>query len=202
MGDQHRGSPLEVAQADLTGGCQHLLAPGDLACQHGSDEHRGGLLRRQFGCAHPLDLRGDQRAHEAQEAGVRRPPRPHPQPADLDVGDAQLDRRDALGVAEQRTLVGRRARGDRQRLAAAIEHDHARVEHPRRGAHDGGQPRPGLHRRGDLVEGREVHCARARRVAIRSDPRSRSRRRLRAGRSPSSLRARRTRARRRRTARE
>ena len=41
--------------------------------------------------------------------------------ADLGVADAQRDRLDAGSVAEQRLLVGRRARRDRERLAAAID---------------------------------------------------------------------------------
>ena len=37
----------------------------------------------------------------------------------VDVGDAQLDRRDALAVEQQRLLVRRRARGHGKRLSAA-----------------------------------------------------------------------------------
>ena len=73
--------------------------------------------------------------------GLRRAARAQPQLADVGVADAQLDRLDAVGVAEQRLLVGRRARGDGERLAAAVEHDDARVERARGGAHDRRQAR-------------------------------------------------------------
>ena len=45
----------------------------------------------------------------------------NPKPADLDVRHAQLDPLDAIGLGEERLLVGRRACGDRQRLPAAVE---------------------------------------------------------------------------------
>ena len=47
---------------------------------------------------------------------VRAAARANAQPADLGVRDPQLDGLDAVGLAEQRLLVGRRAGGDREGL--------------------------------------------------------------------------------------
>ena len=99
-------------------------------------------------------------------AGARA--RAQAQRADVDVADAQLDALHAGGAREQRLLVRGRARRDGERLARAVEHDDARVEHARGGAHDGGQPGPGLDGRSDLVEGGEVQRVRHERTTIRS----------------------------------
>ena len=54
--DQDRGTTLEVAQAHLARGGEHLLAATDLARQNRGDEHRRRLLRRQLGRADAFDL--------------------------------------------------------------------------------------------------------------------------------------------------
>ena len=79
-----------------------------------------------------------------------------PQPADDRVADPQLVRRDAGGVGHQRPLVGRRARGDREHGARAVDQHERGVERARGGADDLGQPEPGLDRVGDRGERIEV----------------------------------------------
>ena len=71
--------------------------------------------RRARGRADALDLGGDERRDEPQDRRRGRGvgARPQPQLADRLVGDAQLDGlARPSAVAEQRPLVGRRARGD------------------------------------------------------------------------------------------
>ena len=77
------------------------------------------------------------------------------QPADDRVADAQLVGADAGRVGHQRALVRRRARGDRQHGAGAVDQDERGVERARRGAHHLGQPVARFDRvrdRGERVE--------------------------------------------------
>ena len=102
--------------------------------EHRALEARRGLLGGALGRAHALDLGGDQRRHEPQQrpvggrargsasaAGRRSPRRPC---SSIVV--------DVVGVAHQRALVGRRARGDREHGRGAVDQDQARVERARR----------------------------------------------------------------------
>ena len=115
-----------------------------------------GLLRGARRRADALDLGGDERRHEPDKRRARLRASAHPQLADRLVGDAQLDRVDAGGAVEQRALVGRRARGDGQDRAGAIEQDEARLEHPRGGADDIGQSGARFDRLRDGVQSSKI----------------------------------------------
>ena len=47
---------LRVADADVTGGGEDVVAPGQLAAEQRRDEAGGGLLRSELGRPHALDL--------------------------------------------------------------------------------------------------------------------------------------------------
>ena len=91
----------------------------------------------------------------------------HPQLADRGLGDLELDRRDVVGVAHQRALVGGRARGDGEHRRRAVDQDQAGVERAGGGAEDLGQAGAGLDRVGDRRERAEVGArARPRAAAL------------------------------------
>ncbi len=85
------------------------------ACRNSAAAPSEAMLRS----AHALHLGGDQRhqqpAHQRRGLGAGA----HVQRADHRVGDPQRDRADPVPARQQRTLVGRRARGDRERPARA-----------------------------------------------------------------------------------
>ena len=85
--------------------------------------------------------------------------------ADDRVGDAQLDALDAFRLAQQRALLGGRARGDREHDARAVDQDEARVERARGGAHDLRQAGAGGDRFRDRLERPQVR--RRRRLVAR-----------------------------------
>ena len=119
-------------------------------------ELRRRRLGRALGTAHPLDLGRDEGGDEAQQRRIDSCPPPfataQPQLPDGRVGDAQLDPLDALGLAQQRPLLGRRARGHREHDARAVDQHEARVERPRGRAHDLRQAGAGRDRLGDRLE--------------------------------------------------
>ena len=134
--------------------------------EHGVQELGRGRLGGALRAAHALDLGGDQRRDEPQQRRVRRAFAPaQPQLADDRVGDAQLDALDAVRLAQQRALLGGRARGDGEHDARAVDQHEARVERPRGGAHDLRQAGAGRDRLGDRLERPQVR--RRRRLVAR-----------------------------------
>ena len=164
--DDHRGSRADV-HAQLGRARDDVVAVGHLAPQHRAQVLGLRRLGGALGRPHALDLGRDQRRHHAQQRR-RRIARPAAQPqiADHRVADPQLVRDDALGVGGERALVGRRARGDGQHRARAVDQHERRAERPRRRPHHLRQPEPGLHGIGDL--GQRVK-ARSRRLGPDGD---------------------------------
>ena len=146
-GGEHAGAPVvvggrEVVRADdddraalgevgaeLGGAGEDVAAVGDLALQQRGEERGLRGLRRAVGRAQALDLRRDHRRRDPQHRGGRpAAARAHAQAADHRVTHAQLVRLDAVGVAHELALVRRRARGDREHGARAVDQDERRVE--------------------------------------------------------------------------
>jgi hypothetical protein len=154
--------PALQVQPEGGGPGEQRVAVGQLARQDVADERcrrgLGGALRR----ADALDLRGDERGDQAQQAAARRVLRagPHPQGSHRRVGDPQLDRLDAARVGQQRLLVGRRQRGHGQHGARPVLQDQARVEGARGGADDLRQARARRHGLRDVVQRPEVEPGR------------------------------------------
>jgi len=82
--------------------------------------------------------------------------RTHPELAHRRLGDPQLDGPHPLATAHQRALICRRASGDREHCARAIDQNQAGVEGSRRCAEDLGQSRSGLDCVGYRLEGTKV----------------------------------------------
>jgi hypothetical protein len=119
-----------------------------------------GRLRGAFRRPHALDLRGDQGRHEPQQRALRGVvARAHPQLADHGLGDSQLDRRDVVGAAHQRALIGGRASGDGEHGTGPIDQDQTRVERAGGGPEDLGQAGTRLNGVGDRGERPEVRRA-------------------------------------------
>ena len=153
----HDGRAALEVQPDLGGPRRDLGPVGERPVEDPAHE---GLLRRgrrALRRAQALDLRGDQRRHDAQEGGRRlaRPPA-QPQAPDHLVADPQLVRGHAGHVGHQRALVGGRARRDGQHGARRIHQHQRRLERPRGRADDLGQPHARLDGVGDRLERIEV----------------------------------------------
>ena len=154
-GDQHGGAVLE-RQRELLGALEQLLAVGELAVQDRAQEVAGGRFRGALGCAHALDLGGDDRQQQAAHGGAGLGLGAHVERAHHRVRHAQGGAAHALATRQQRALLGGRAGGHRQRGAPRVGDRQAGLERPGRRAHHLGQPRPGLDRLGDRVERREI----------------------------------------------
>ena len=154
--DDH-GAALGQVGAELGGAGEDVAAVGDLALEERGQE--GGLrgLGGAVGRAQALDLAGDHRRRDPQDRrGGAAAARAQAQAADDRVAHAQLVRLHALGVAHQRALVRRRARGDREHGARAIDQHQRRIERTRRRPDDFGEPETGLHRVRHRTERAEV----------------------------------------------
>ena len=154
--DDDRTAVGEVG-AELRGARHDVAAVGHLALQQRAEERGLGGLGRAVGRAQALDLRGDQRRRDPQHRrGRPAAAGAQAQAADDRVADAQLVRLHALAVAHQQALVGRRARGDGEHGARAVDQDERRVQGAGRGADDLREPEAGLHRFGHGIERTEV----------------------------------------------
>ncbi len=157
MGARHQHArPVLDRQRELLGALQQLLPLGQLAAQDRAQEVPGGRFRDPLGRPHALDLRGDhgqqQPAHRVARLGLgAHVQRPHDR-----VGDAQRRADHALALGQQRALLGRRARRDRQGGPPRVRHSQARLERPRGRPHHLGQARARLDRLGDRVPRREI----------------------------------------------
>ncbi len=154
--DHHRAALGQVG-AELGGAGEDVAAVGHLALEERGQERGLGGLGGAVGRAQALDLAGDHRRRDPQDRRRRAAAaRAHAQAADDRVAHAQLVRLDALGVAHQRALVGRRARGDREHGARAIDQHQRRVERTRSRPDDFREPEAGLHRVRHRTERAEV----------------------------------------------
>jgi hypothetical protein len=154
--DDDRAAGRDV-DAEVAGPRDDVVAIGHLAPEHGGEERGLCLLGRALGRAQALDLGRDQRGHDAQQRSRRiGGPAAHAQASDDRVADAQLVRGHALGVGDQRPLVGGRPRRHREHGARAVDQDERHAQRARRCAHHLGQPGARLDGFGDLVESVEV----------------------------------------------
>jgi hypothetical protein len=154
--DDH-GTALAQVRPQLGGAGEDVAAIGHLALEERGQERRLGGLGGPVGRAQALDLAGDHGRGDPQHRGARpTAARAQSQAADDRVADPQLMRLDALGVAHQGALVRRRARGDREHGARAIDQHQRRVERARSGPDDFREPEAGLHRVRHRTERAEV----------------------------------------------
>jgi len=144
--DDHCAALAEV-RPQLGRAGDDVSAVGDPALQQRGQKRGLGGLGRAVGRAQALDLARDHRRRDPQHGDRRRAgARAQAQPADDRVAHAQLMRLDALGIAHQRALIGRRARGDREHGARSVDQHQGRVERAGCGPDDFRQPQTGLHR--------------------------------------------------------
>ena len=155
--DDDHGAALGEVGAELGGAREDVAAIGHPALEQRGQERGLGRLRSAVGRAQALDLGRDHRRRDPQHRRRRRAAAgPQAQAADDRVADAQLVCIDAVAVAHQQPLVGRRARGDREHGARAVDQDERRVEGAGGGANDLREPETGLHRLGHRTERPEV----------------------------------------------
>ena len=160
-GDDERRAVLEV-DAELAGARDDVLADGEVARHDRAGGTRSsGLRGRALRRAHPLDLGGDQRGHEAQQRGAGVRARPHPKrrrPA--------RRRRAARACRRPRRRPAASARrpasgpATASTVPAAVEQHEARVERARRRADDLGEAGAGRDGVRDGVERAEVESGR------------------------------------------
>ena len=154
--DDH-GTALAQVGPELGGAGEDVAAIGHLALEERGQERRLGGLGGAVGRAQALDLAGDHGRRDPQHRGARPAAAgAQAQAADDRVADPQLVRLDAVGVAHQRALVRRRARGDREHGARAIDQDQRRVERARSGPDDFREAEAGLHRVRHRTERAEI----------------------------------------------
>ena len=105
--DDHAAAGGELS-AEVAGAGEELTGVVDAVAQEVGEELAGGLLGGPLGRPDPLDLGGDQGAHEPEQRrlGVARP-EAHAQAADGGIGDLELDRQHVIPALDQRALVGR-----------------------------------------------------------------------------------------------